>query len=249
MVKDYVLEVCVDSVESAIAAAKGGADRLELCTGLIIGGLTPSVELFQMVKKETGLPVHVLIRPRYGDFLYSEHEYELMCRQIRGFAVAGADAVVIGSLNADGTLNEEQMSGMIQVAGNMKITLHRAFDVTREPFAALETARRLGVDTILTSGQCQTCYEGKELIKELLTKAGNMDILVGGGVNAEVIETFIRETGARKFHMSGKEVLESAMKYRNTKVNMGLPGISEFEVLRTSKQQISEAASVPDKFC
>lgn len=249
MVKDYVLEVCVDSVESAIEAAKGGADRLELCAGLIVGGLTPSIELFQMVKKETGLPVHVLIRSRYGDFLYSKYEYELMCRQIKSFAEAGADAVVIGSLNADGTLNEEQMSGMIQAAGNMKITLHRAFDVSNDPFEALEVAKRLGVNIILTSGQCQSCYEGKELIKELLNRSGDMDILIGGGVNAEVIETFVRDTDARCFHMSGKEVLESAMKYRNTKVNMGLPGISEFEILRTSKQQISAAVAILEKFC
>ncbi len=249
MVKNYVLEVCVDSVESAIAAAKGGAGRLELCTGLIVGGLTPSVELFQMVKEETGLPVHVLIRPRYGDFLYSKYEYELMCRQIRNFAVAGADAVVIGSLNVNGTLNEEQMSGMIQAAGNMKITLHRAFDVTREPFAALEAAKRLGVNIILTSGQCQSCIEGKKLIKELLDKSGDVDILIGGGVSSEVIENFIRETDARNFHMSGKEILESAMNYRNTKVNMGLPGISEFEVLRTSEHQIAEAVSVLENFC
>ena len=247
--KSYVLEVCVDSVESAIAAEKGGATRLELCSDLIIGGTTPTLELFYMVQEKTGLPVHVLIRPRYGDFLYSGNEYELMCRQIKSFAEAGADGVVIGSLNEDGTLNEEQMSGMIKAACSMKITFHRAFDVTSNPLEALAAARRLGVDIILTSGQCQSCIEGKELIKELLAESGDMDILIGGGVKAEVIEDFIRETDARCFHMSGKEVLESGMKYRNTKVNMGIPGISEFEILRTSEQQISDAAAVLEKFC
>lgn len=249
IVKSYVLEVCVDSVESAIAAVKGGATRLELCSDLIIGGTTPTLELFYMVREKTGLPIHVLIRPRFGDFLYSEYEYELMCRQIKSFAEAGAAGVVIGSLNADGTLNEEQMSGMIRAAGNMKITLHRAFDVTQAPFEVLEAARGLGVDIILTSGQCQSCHEGKELIKDLLAKSGDMDILIGGGVNTEVIESFIRETEARNFHMSGKEVLESDMKYRNTGVNMGLPGISEFEILRTSEQQILKAVRVLEKFC
>lgn len=242
--KNYVLEVCVDSVESAIAAKSGGATRLELCADLVIGGTTPSMELFQMVKETTNLPVHVLIRPRFGDFLYTDMEYELMCRQIQSFAKAGADAVVIGSLNADGTLNEFQMQGMIHAAGGKKITLHRAFDVTRDALETLETARKLGVHTILTSGQEKNCYEGRHVIKNLLNAAGAMEILIGAGVDGAVIERISNEMPARNFHMSGKEVLQSKMTYRNNRVSMGISGMSEFEVLRTSEEAVAQAVAV-----
>lgn len=237
----YVLEVCVDSVESAIAAKKGGATRLELCENLVIGGTTPSIELFTMVKELTGLPIHVLIRPRFGDFLYTEYEYELMCRQIRKFADAGADAVVIGSLNADGTLNEPQMQGMIQAAGGKKITLHRAFDASRNLLETLETARELGVHAILTSGGEKNCYEGRNVIKELLDAAEGVEILIGAGVNADVIVKLCSMMPARNFHMSGKKVCQSGMKCRNQCLSMGLAGLNEFEIWRTDEAAIAEA--------
>ena len=131
--KNYILEVCADSVESALSAKAGGATRLELCANLVIGGTTPGYELFEQVKKETGLPIRVLIRPRFGDFLYSEYEYQQMLCDVCHFAEAGADGVVIGSLNADGTLNETQMRGLARAAGDSGITLHRAFDVRDGP--------------------------------------------------------------------------------------------------------------------
>lgn len=154
--ENYILEVCVDSVESALAAKRGGATRLELCANLVIGGTTPGYTLFEQVKEKTGLPVRVLIRPRFGDFLYSHYEYEQMLYDIRYFAQTGVDGVVIGSLKEDGTLNEEQMRGMIEAAGNSGITLHRAFDVCADPVVTLQRAAELGVDTILTSGRRQT---------------------------------------------------------------------------------------------
>ena len=151
--ENYILEVCVDSVESALAAKRGSATRLELCANLVIGGTTPGYTLFEQVKEKTGLPVRVLIRPRFGDFLYSHYEYEQMLYDIRYFAQTGVDGVVIGSLKEDGTLNEEQMRGMIEAAGNSGITLHRAFDVCADPVVTLQRAAELGVDTILTSGR------------------------------------------------------------------------------------------------
>lgn len=242
--KNYVLEVCVDSVESAIAAKNGRATRLELCSDLIIGGTTPSMELFHMVKEKTGLPVHILIRPRFGDFLYSDYEYELMCRQIRSFVAEGADAVVIGSLNSDGSLNMEHMKGMIEVAGGRRITLHRAFDVAKDPLKVLEQARALGVNTILTSGQAQNCYEGRALIADLIKESGNIEILIGGGVDVAVIEYFVREMSATSFHMSGKTVIPSGMEYRNEQVSMGLPGISEYQMWRTNEEAVYRAADM-----
>ena len=238
-----VLEVCVDSVESAVAAEKGGATRLELCANLIIGGTTPSVALFDAVKAAVSIPINVLIRPRFGDFLYTDAEYDIMCREIEVFAARGANAVVIGALNADGTLDKEKMRGMIAAANGIHITMHRAFDVCRDAFRTLEEALELGVDTILTSGQKANAWAEREMIGALMEKAGERaDILVGAGVSAKMIEDFRREyPDAHAFHLSGKSVLDSGMTYRNEEVSMGLPGISEFQVWRTAEESIRQA--------
>lgn len=236
----YVLEVCVDSVESAVAAAEGGATRLELCGNLIIGGTTPSFALFDAVRTAVDIPVNVLIRPRFGDFLYTDAEYAIMCREIEWFAARGANGVVIGALCADGSLDKEKMSGMIEAAKGCRVTMHRAFDVCRDPMKTLEEALALGVDTILTSGQKANAWAGRELIGMLLEKAANRaDILIGAGVSAAMIADFRREyPDACAFHLSGKSILDSGMAYRNAEVSMGLPGISEFQVWRTDASAI-----------
>ena len=256
--KNYILEVCADSVESALSAKAGGATRLELCANLVIGGTTPGYELFEQVKKETGLPIRVLIRPRFGDFLYSEYEYQQMLCDVRHFAEAGADGVVIGSLNADGTLNEVQMRGLARAAGGCGITLHRAFDVCEDPFAALQKAAELGVDTILTSGQEAGCMQGRELIRQLVRAAEHgawdgretsaaqrqMTILVGAGVVSSNIKEIAMTTGAHAFHMSGKKLMDSGMRYRNERVHMGIEGMSEFELYRTDEEEIRRASRI-----
>ena len=163
----YTLECCVDSVESAIAAAEGGADRLELCTGLIIGGTSPSLALFEQVKAYCDLPVRVLLRPRFGDFLYTDHEFRIIRREVELFGKAGAEGVVIGCLKEDGSLHMEQMRELMETAGGMKVTLHRAFDVCADPIRAYEQAWELGIDTILTSGQESDCLAGLPLLKKL----------------------------------------------------------------------------------
>lgn len=241
----YVLEACVDSVESAKAAAAGGATRLELCANLIIGGTTPGLPLFDAVRAAVDLPVNVLIRPRFGDFLYNRAEYDMMCREIEAFSRRGANAVVIGALRPDGSLDREKIAGLIAAASGVHITLHRAFDVCRDPLETLEEAIGLGVDTILTSGQERSAWEGRELIGTLLDRAaGRADILIGGGVSAPVIRNFRGlYLAARCFHLSGKQVLDSGMTYRNPRVSMGLPGISEFQVWRTDENAIRQAAN------
>ena len=256
--KNYILEVCADSVESALSAKAGGATRLELCANLVIGGTTPGYELFEQVKKETGLPIRVLIRPRFGDFLYSEYEYQQMLCDVRHFAKAGADGVVIGSLNADGTLNEAQMRGLARAAGGCGITLHRAFDVCADPFGTLQKAAELGVDTILTSGQEAGCMQGRELIRRLVCAAEHgawdgretsaaqrqMTILVGAGVVSSNIKEIAMTTGAHAFHMSGKKLMDSGMRYRNERVHMGIEGLSEFELYRTDEEEIRRASRI-----
>lgn len=244
--KNWVLEACVDSAESALAAAAGGATRLELCANLIIGGTTPSPALFRQVNEETGLPVHVLIRPRFGDFLYTEREFRQMLADIEYFSRQGAAAVVVGALLPDGSLDRERMAEMVRAAGAAKVTLHRAFDVCCDPVEALEVAVDLGINTILTSGQQANCRAGMDLIGQLLEKAaGRIEILIGGGVSTAVIREF-REAlpMARAFHLSGKTVLPSGMLYRNERVNMGLPGISEFQIWRTEEATIRKAAEI-----
>ncbi len=240
--KLYLLECCVDSVESAIEAEKGGADRLELCANLIIGGTSPSLALFHRVKENTSIKINVLLRPRFGDFLYSDYEFHILKDEVKMFRAAGADGIVIGCLKADGTLDINRMEELIKEAGNMCITLHRAFDMTSDPFEALEQARQLGVDTILTSGQKNSAIEGKKLIQKLIEKAGeDLDILIGSGVNAEVIQSLLNDTNAYAFHMSGKETIESEMTYRKEGVSMGLPMMSEYEIWKTSSGKIRAA--------
>ena len=162
---DFILEACVDSVESALAAARGGASRLELCGSLVIGGTTPNPWLFQEIRKHTDIRIHVLIRPRFGDFCYTEEEFILIREAVREYKKLGAEGVVIGCLNPDGTMNMEQMKILMEEAEGMSVTLHRAFDVCADPYETMEQAISLGIDTILTSGQKNVCTLGTELLK------------------------------------------------------------------------------------
>lgn len=238
----FVLEACVDSVESAESAARGGATRLELCANLLIGGTSPDEDLFRMVRERVDIPVRVLLRPRFGDFLYTEDEFELLRRQVRRFAALGADGVVIGVLTPDGTLDEVRMAELIAHADGCGVTLHRAFDLCRDPFEALAAARRLGVDTILTSGQCASCMEGAALLAELTRASGGRpQILVGAGVNAEVIRALQPVTGADAFHLSAKRTEDSRMAYRREGVPMGLAGVSEYTLWRCDEDAVRQA--------
>ena len=243
--KDYILECCVDSVESAINAESGGASRIELCSNLIIGGTTPDFAIVREIRKHTAIRIHALIRPRFGDFCYSKHEMEIMKEQIRSLKDAGVEGVVIGVLDEDGNLNMDAMKELIDVADGLSITLHRAFDMCRDPYAALEDAIALGVNTILTSGQKQSAWEGRELLAELIQKAdGRIDIMAGAGIGASVIEKLIPATGGTSYHMSGKVTLDSKMKYRKSEVSMGLPSLSEYEIWQTSEDAVKAAVEV-----
>ena len=239
-----ILEICVDSVESAVNAAAGGADRLELCGDLIVGGVTPSMELYRMIREKVDIPVHVLMRPRFGDFLYNEEELELMLRQTKAFSDAGADAVVMGCLTKDGRLDWEKMGRLMDVAGNMKIHLHRAFDMCCDLPQALEEAKVHGIDTILTSGGYASAIAGVEMLRELHANAGDVTIMAGAGVGAGVIRELYEQTGVTVFHMSGKKDVDSEMCYRNPKVNMGLPQLSEYQRIVTDKEAVREAKNV-----
>ena len=240
--KQYILEACVDSPESAAEAAKGGADRLELCANLIIGGTTPGQALYEKVRELADTRIHVLIRPRYGDFLYTEHEFDIIARSVALCREWGAEGVVVGCLLPDGSLDVERMKRLREAAGPMSMTLHRAFDMCADPYEALEQAKNLGIQTILTSGQKGSCMEGRELIAGLVRESGGkVDIMAGGGVDASVIRRMIPATGASSYHMSGKTVLDSGMVYRRQEVSMGVPGLGEYEIFRTEQAKIRMA--------
>ena len=246
--KDYILECCVDSVQSAIEAQSGGANRVELCSALVIGGLSPSVALFKKVREAIDIKIHVLLRPRFGDFCYTDYEHEIIKEEVKMFRELGADGVVIGTLKQDGSLNMEQMRELVSEAGEMSITLHRAFDMCENPMKALEDVKKLGIHTILTSGQKNSCINGTELLSELVRKAEKkVDILIGGGVDASVIQELYDKTGATSYHMSGKITLDSEMQYRKEDVSMGVASMSEYEIWRTSSLRVSAAKKVLDK--
>ena len=231
-----LIEACVDSHASCMAAARGGADRLELCAHLAIGGTTPSPVVFRQVQRDCDVKINVLIRPRFGDFLYTDIEMEEMCEEIKTFRDLGANGVVIGVLTPDGDLDVEKMKRLMDCAGGIDVTLHRAFDMTRDPYAALETAIELGCKTILTSGQAGDVVAGKEILKEVYAKAaGRIDIMSGSGI--------------RVFHTTGRKgVLDSGMVYRKSTVSMGLPSLSEYEIWQTDEQEFRECAQIVHAF-
>ena len=241
-----LIEGCVDSYASAMAAARGGADRLELCANLSIGGTTPSHALFRQVRRDCGARINVLIRPRFGDFLYTEEELEEMGEEIAAFRNLGAGGVVIGVLTPDGELDTAWMARLMERAAGMEVTLHRAFDMTRDPFAALEEAVRLGVTTILTSGQAGSAPQGKELLRELTAQAaGRIDIMAGAGVNQTNIRMLHAYTGVTSFHTSARRgAVDSGMRYRREGVSMGLPSLSEYEIWRTDEEELRACAEI-----
>lgn len=242
---NFILESCVDSVESAVRATQGGANRLELCSNLMIGGTTPTKALYETVREYCNNRIHVLIRPRFGDFCYSSYEYSVILKEVEQFRELGAQGVVIGILKPDGTIDKPRMKELMEAAGEMSITLHRAFDVCAQPYQALEEAAELGVQTILTSGQKNSSMEGRECIRELVARSGGrVDILVGSGVNSQNISRLYADTGATSYHMSGKEVLDSNMVYRKEDVHMGLDSISEYDIWRTDEDEIRRAHEV-----
>ena len=243
----YTLEVCVDSTASALAAKRGGADRLELCADLIIGGTTPSPALLRQVKAETGLPVRALLRPRFGDFCYDRYELAQMAECAAELVAAGADGIVTGVLTPAGALDTAARQAAEKAHRTVDCTLHRAFDVCCDPFAALEAAKQLGLATILTSGQAASAPQGAALLRQLVEAAGQeVEILVGAGVSAANIPALAAQTGARAFHLSGKQVLDSRMTFRREGVPMGLPGFSEFEIWQTSEANIRAARTALD---
>jgi copper homeostasis protein len=225
------IETCVNSVESAIEAEIGGACRVELCDNLYDGGTTPSVGAIDAARKKLGIDLNLIIRPRGGDFLYSDLELEIMKADIVAARAAGADGVVFGMLKPDGAVNVKQARQLVELAGPMSTTFHRAFDMCADPLAALEDLISLGIDRVLTSGQRASAIEGAALIKELVDSAdGRIIVMPGVGIDASNIADLIGLTGAREYHVLAERQVDSEMIFRNPSVFMGSdPEQPEFE--------------------
>lgn len=216
------LEICVDSPEAAVAAQKGGADRVELCANLMEGGTTPSAGCIKLTRALLKIPVHVIIRPRGGDFLYSAGEMEVMREDIRTAQNLGANGVVIGCLTASGNIDLAKTRDLIAYARPLNVTFHRAFDMCRDARGALEQLVELGVDRLLTSGQEASCLEGLELIATLQAQAaGRIVVMPGGGITPRNIRKIVSATGVREAHLSARSSVQSGMTFRNSQVFMG----------------------------
>ena len=243
-----ILEICVDSLASARAAIAGGADRLELCSALAVGGLTPYGELLKQIREESGIPVRCLMRPRAGDFLYTREEILMMAEQMVNLRQLGADGFVIGCLTPEGGLDAAAMAPLLKAAQGTGLTLHRCIDVSRAPCSTYLAAMELGFDTVLTSGAAGNCTQGMAVIGKLLQlrdKHNGPEVLIGGGVKASVITAFrAAYPGARAFHMSGKTEAESGMIFRREGVPMGLPGLDEWHIQQTDEALVRAARTV-----
>lgn len=222
MANGVTFEVCVDSIESAVAAEAGGAQRVELCSDLLEGGLTPSYGTLRVARSRVRVGVMAMIRPRGGDFCYSDAEFEAMAADVEVAKALGADGVVIGLLSPDGTVDRPRTKALIERARPLAVTFHRAFDMTRDPFEALETLVELGVDRVLTSGQDASVPEGIDLIASLIRRAaGRLVVMPGGGVTARNVGRVIASTGATEVHFAALTSVDGPMRFRNPRVFMG----------------------------
>lgn len=206
----FTLEIAAHSLRSCMAAQDGGADRIELCTALQTGGLTPAAGLLRSVRQAVTIPIHVLVRPRVGDFVFSKYELEEMKSSIEICRDEGADGIVTGCLRKDGNIDLPQLAYLFAAAEGIEKTFHRAFDLIPDPLLALQQLQQLGCDRILTSGQEKSALVGSDLIRRLVYAAhGSPTILAGAGINSQNILDVAHQTGTTEFHASAKKILSS----------------------------------------
>lgn len=214
--KKYELEVIAFDIESCRLAQEAGADRIELCANPMEGGTTPSLGMIKEARSQASIQLFPIIRPRGGDFLYNELEFNIMCRDIEACVEAGCDGVVVGLLNENGSIDSKRVQKLVEIAGPLEVTFHRAFDRVKDPISSLEEIIAIGCKRILTSGLYQQSIDGIDQLKSLVQQAGNsITIMVGSGVNSTNIHKIASETGARAFHSSARTRNGSKMVYNN----------------------------------
>jgi copper homeostasis protein len=255
MTEQVLIEVCVDSVASAIAAERGGAQRIELCSDLLEGGVTPSLGLLGVVRSKVSIGLHPIIRPRPGDFWYSEDEFDSMRRDVEVAKSEGADGVVLGILKRDGTVDVERTRELVELARPMSVTFHRAFDMSADLFAALDDVCSTGADRLLTSGGEQECLQGVDTIARLVKSAGRrITIMAGGRIGINNASTIVERTAVSEIHVGLATPVKSPMLHWNQRLSLGKAQGREYqrsEVLEDSVRKLKQAISprteaVPD---
>ncbi len=243
-------EISIDSVQSAINAERAGAQRVELCAGLTEGGTTPSLGMLKTVRKHINLLLFVIIRPRGGDFLYTNDEFDAMCNDILEAKKNGADGIVSGALTADGEIDIEKTKKMVELAYPLPFTFHRAFDMCRNPKEALEQLIRLKVSRVLTSGQKQSAESGVNLLSEIVKQADErITIMPGAGINEKNIIFLIKKTKATEYHFSGKKPFPSKMKYTNENISMGgSKNIDEYSIMVSDYDTILSVINIGNSY-
>ncbi len=240
-----LFEVCVEGVDGVLAAAEAGAKRVELCASLFTGGLSPSPGTVAEAVKIPDVDIMCMVRPREGDFCYTDAEFATMLSDIEAYKAAGVSGVVFGVLMPDGTIDKLRTAALVARARPMLVTFHRAFDVTVDSYAALEDLISLGIDRVLTSGQAATAPLGAEVIAKLVEQAaGRIIILPGCGIEPGNVVELIRATGVTEVHATAFAKTDSPMRHRNPEVYMGAPGLEEFERLVTGVGEVRQLMMV-----
>ena len=242
MVDRPIIEICLESVESVIAAEKGGADRVELCSDLFEGGLTPTIGTVKTALKKSNIKINAMIRPRGGDFCYSDEEFEVMKEDIKAFKETGINGIVFGILTPEGDVDVKRSKEIIELARPLAVTFHRAFDMTRDPYKSLEELIELGVDRVLTSGQEATVPEGADLLEELVQIAGDRIIVMPGcGITERNFPKLKDKIKAKEYHIYLPYETTSKMKFHPGHIYMGgLLRQSEFTITHTSSSRVSD---------
>jgi len=243
-----LVEICANSYQSAINAELGGAHRLELCSNLSVGGTTPSPATIELTSKNVSLELFVLIRPRGGDFFYSDHEFELMKENIRFCKSAGVAGIVSGVLDSDGAIDQKRTETLIALARPMTFTFHRAFDRLKNPISALEQLIEMGVDRVLTSGQQQRAIEGIGLLEQLVkTAADRIHILAGSGINVDNAMEIIKKTGVQEIHFSAKKIVKSKINQSESTVRFSADGDAELNYFETNVATVKQVMELMEE--
>jgi copper homeostasis protein len=246
---NFTLEVCVESVESAIAAERGGAHRIELCSNLANGGTTPSAGLIAAVRQAIRIPLHVMIRPRASDFCYTEYEFQAMRRDILMAKQLRCDAIVFGVLDPNGNVDAHHTQQLVGLSAPLPVTFHRAFDMSADLFASLNALQDTGVSRVLSSGGKQTAIEGAETLHALVRAASKLTIIAGSGVDDRNVVDLVRRTGVHEIHASLRSAIASPMRFKNESISMGSETGREydrFEVQQQTVENLLRAATDAD---
>lgn len=234
-----LVEACVDAIDAALEAEQGGAGRIELCGELLQGGVTPSAGLIAAVWDKIDIPLFVLVRPRTGDFLYTDDELDVMRRDIEQVKTLAVDGVALGVLTADGDVDVERLRSLVELARPMSVTFHRAFDMVRDQAAAADALMELGIDRVLTSGGAPTATEGSGAIASLVQRVGDrMVVMAGGSITAANVGRVVAATGVNEVHVRGAAPVQSAMRHRRDMVSLSKTGASDYERSVTRADEI-----------